>query len=77
MTLKNRITKLEKDAGGGDELPILVLKQDLDDDMLYRDDSKGIRVRRDSPAWAELAASHTILVIEYVKDWRGDDESEK
>jgi hypothetical protein len=73
MSLKGRIDRLEKDHGGGDELPYLPLKQDLDDPDIFRNDSKGITVRRDSDEWVELGATHEIVLIEYVADWRGDD----
>jgi hypothetical protein len=69
MSLINRINRLEKDAGGGDELPYLPLKQDLDDPDIFRNDDKGITVRRGSDEFAELHATHDVILIEYVRDW--------
>jgi hypothetical protein len=69
MSLKGRINRLEKDAGGGDELPYLPLKQDLDDPDIFRNDSKGITVRRGSDEWANLGATHEVILIEYAETW--------
>jgi hypothetical protein len=70
MSLKGRLTRLEKDAGGGDERPYLPLKQSLDDPDLFGNDSKGVTVRRGSDEFAELHATHEVILIEYIKDWR-------
>jgi hypothetical protein len=70
MSLKGRLDRLERDHGGGDELSYLPLTQDLDDPDIFRNDDKGITVRRDSDEFAELEATHEVILIEYVRDWR-------
>ena len=76
MTLKRRINRLEHEAGAGDELPYLSLTQSLDDDMLYVNESKGIKVRRDSDEFAELAATHRIIILSWAESWPGGQEPE-
>jgi hypothetical protein len=73
MSLKGRIDRLEKDHGGGDELPYLPIRQSLTDPDLFYNDEKKIAVRKGTPEWAELHATHEIVAIEYIRDWRGDE----
>jgi len=65
---KRRVNRLEDKAGGGDELPWLALKQDLDDLELYRAPD-GTEHRRPFTAFE---GKYNIIVVEYEKNWRGD-----
>jgi hypothetical protein len=67
---KRRLNKLEQEAQAGDELPWLTLKQDLDDQELYRAPD-GTEHRRPFTAFEGL---YNIIVIEYERNWRGDDD---
>ena len=58
--LSGRVNRLEN-ADGGDDLPIKVIEQDLDDSTLYTD-AEGNEYRR---PFGELAEQYTLLVIEY------------
>jgi len=67
--LKRRINRLEDAAGKPDDLPYLALTQSLDDDMLYRNDIKGIEVRRDSDEFKALAETHQMVLVEWAETW--------
>lgn len=67
MSLKRRVDKLEQAEGG--PLPWLMLQQDLDDSMLYHGDD-GRDYRRGTDDWPD-DERYTLIVVEYVSDWRG------
>ena len=64
-----RLNKLEDKAGGGDDLPYLPLKQDLDDPTLYHDNDGNAYHEADFEA---LGERFNLVIIEYTHDWRGD-----
>jgi hypothetical protein len=57
-----RLNKLENDAGDGDELPWLTVKQDFDDKDLYRDKAGN---EYSESQFDELRESYQLIIIEY------------
>ena len=65
---KRRISKLEEQAGVGDKLPFLVLKQDFNDRDLYHSPD-GAEYRR---PFDSFEGKYNLIVVEYEHNWRGD-----
>jgi len=71
MSVNRRLDRLEDASGGGDELPMMIVSQSLDDDDRYSDKSGNIYHVDDLD---ELRGQYQLIVIEYTKNWRGADQ---
>jgi hypothetical protein len=69
---KRRINKLEQDAGGGDELPWLSLKQSYDDPDIYHDGAGNAYQGDEIDA---LGERYRVILINYIDDWRGVEDN--
>jgi len=71
QSLRRRIERLEKLNGMKDK-PIIVIKQSLDDPGLYYLNDKPDELLTEKDMIEKYESDHTIILVSYVKDWRGD-----
>jgi len=66
MRRESRVDKLERAADAIEpERPTIGLSQDGDDRALYHNNLKGISVRKGTPGFEELAATHNLILMHW------------